>query len=770
MIRRIGDGGYGEVWLAETVTHKHRAVKWVRRERFQRPGLSPVGVDALFRTEFEGVRHFEDIAAKTPELVSILLIGRSPDDEGYYYVMPLADPAKPTKEPGLEDYEPLTLGRKLDMNGPMGWHESLELLVTVARGVAALHREGLQHGDVSSENVLYIDGRSVLADPGLTSLDGDEIDGYSPGFSDHGNDSARSRDVFALGRLLYHSVSGLHPAESFPVVPADLMAALPASQFADLLDRCCAPDPAERFQDADGLLEFLAPITGHSHFRSRRSRSLLSVGMAIGVVYLLGIAGWRFAHKENLDFVPLIDGRKLSIISKADNRLVWERELDHPLNQVELADLDGDQMPEIICSMREIGRERPGRLTALNRDGSIRWQFDAVPEVPDFQGPGQVPMRIAGFKTAELDGLPGNEFVVVAHNPDNIFKSSLQILGNDGKLRASYWHPGRIEPDALIIFRGKPGMMPLLAFYGENDLLDPAFSAENLPGKEGPLVTGLLDPRIKGREHLPIHAAPGGQAGQLLRWHRRIHSPGARGRFLYAADEDGDGIKDLVLQMDPPAQHSGSVLWPRMARFDLNGNPLRTGDDDHQAITTETLPALAAGLQTVDFNRLNGKSLLAHSVRDFSNRRNGTHGWHYGFAPADGDYDPSRFRLFEHHDTRGKVGRMAWNRHDDSYLSLEGGSLHPEELDCVVRRWIAPYSGRIAVVANARRVNGFNWGITSLEIHHGESRLMRASLGKSRFQAAFEVKEGDSLDFVIRSEGPTWGDQTEMLVGIWKYD
>ncbi len=54
ILRRIGQGRFGEVWLAETVTGKFRAVKVVRRERFAAPALSQAGIDAIFGLEFDG--------------------------------------------------------------------------------------------------------------------------------------------------------------------------------------------------------------------------------------------------------------------------------------------------------------------------------------------------------------------------------------------------------------------------------------------------------------------------------------------------------------------------------------------------------------------------------------------------------------------------------------------------------------------------------------------------------------------------------------------
>jgi serine/threonine protein kinase len=85
LLRRIGRGSYGEVWLTRNVVGTHRAVKVVYRKSFER--------DRPYDREFAGIQKFEPISRSHEGFVDILQIGRN-DAEGYfYYVMELADAA-----------------------------------------------------------------------------------------------------------------------------------------------------------------------------------------------------------------------------------------------------------------------------------------------------------------------------------------------------------------------------------------------------------------------------------------------------------------------------------------------------------------------------------------------------------------------------------------------------------------------------------------------------------------------------------------------------
>src|SRR5262249_12622618 len=87
MLRVIGQGAYGEVWLARNVLGEFRAAKVVWRQDF-------TGDDRPFEREFQGIKRFEPISRSHTSQLAILHVGKN-DEAGYfYYVMELADPAR----------------------------------------------------------------------------------------------------------------------------------------------------------------------------------------------------------------------------------------------------------------------------------------------------------------------------------------------------------------------------------------------------------------------------------------------------------------------------------------------------------------------------------------------------------------------------------------------------------------------------------------------------------------------------------------------------
>src|SRR6188508_1286864 len=85
LLRVIGRGSYGEVWLARNVMGTHRAVKIVRRTAFDS--------DRPYLREFEGIRRCEPVSRAHDGLIDILQMGRNDSDGWFYYVMELADHA-----------------------------------------------------------------------------------------------------------------------------------------------------------------------------------------------------------------------------------------------------------------------------------------------------------------------------------------------------------------------------------------------------------------------------------------------------------------------------------------------------------------------------------------------------------------------------------------------------------------------------------------------------------------------------------------------------
>src|SRR5437867_1353857 len=83
LIRRIGEGAYGEVWLARNILGGYRAVKAVFRASFK--------TEEPYEREFRGIQRFEPISRSNDGLVDILQVGRNDAEGCFYYVMELAD-------------------------------------------------------------------------------------------------------------------------------------------------------------------------------------------------------------------------------------------------------------------------------------------------------------------------------------------------------------------------------------------------------------------------------------------------------------------------------------------------------------------------------------------------------------------------------------------------------------------------------------------------------------------------------------------------------
>src|SRR5512138_70100 len=68
LVRRIGHGAYGEVWLARNALGTWRAVKIVYRDNFED--------DRPYEREFAGIRRFEPLSRSNEGFVDVLQVGR----------------------------------------------------------------------------------------------------------------------------------------------------------------------------------------------------------------------------------------------------------------------------------------------------------------------------------------------------------------------------------------------------------------------------------------------------------------------------------------------------------------------------------------------------------------------------------------------------------------------------------------------------------------------------------------------------------------------
>lgn len=240
--------------------------------------------------------------------------------------------------------------------------------VDVCAALAAVHKAGLLHRDVKTQNVMRDrTGRIVLTDFGTSrtqwqdvgALNYDEVGTplyMAPEVLQGGSASARS-DIYSVGVLLFRLVTGSVPVEGASLEAlkqahrsgiarrlSDERSDLPLA-FMHIVERALAPNPADRYPSA-GALEmalatFLAPapetlqVAGRSPLRGPAAVAAGLLLGALGAMYWMGPAEpppaeLRFplypqpTHEvESMAISP--DGRSIAFTSAGQ---LWVRRFD----------------------------------------------------------------------------------------------------------------------------------------------------------------------------------------------------------------------------------------------------------------------------------------------------------------------------------------------------------------------------------------------------------------------------------------------------------
>ncbi|MFJ5230041.1 serine/threonine-protein kinase [Kitasatospora sp. NPDC088391] len=244
LVRALGAGGFGSVWLAHDETLGVDVA--VKEVRLPAGGTERERAELLQRAHREA-RHAARLRDH-PHVVGVhdvLLDGGAP-----WTVMQLI------------------VGRSLDervaADGPLPTAEAARIAAAVLDALGAAHRAGIVHRDVKPANILLADdGRVLLADFGIavqqdqTALTATgtflgSIDYVAPERARGAADDPAS-DLFSLGATLYRAVEGRLPfRRDTPVgtLTAVLFEPAPpcrlAGPLAPLIDGLLAKDPATR--------------------------------------------------------------------------------------------------------------------------------------------------------------------------------------------------------------------------------------------------------------------------------------------------------------------------------------------------------------------------------------------------------------------------------------------------------------------------------------------------------------------------------------------
>ena len=426
LLARIGEGAFGEVWLAAatSLAGAYRAVKIVYRNSLKGDG---------YDRELRGIQQFERIAREHPNLVNILHVGELKEAKCFFYVMELADNVRtPADNPGAMNpatYKARTLEAELRERGALSLRESLIVAISLTDALAHLHKDGLIHRDVKPANIIFVKGVVKLADIGLvTDVATAATFVGTKGFVPREGPGEPPADIYSLGKVFYEMITGLDRM-SFPQLPAgwaerpDLAA---WQQLNRIVMRACEEDVLLRYQSAEELRAELMPLwnketvpPGLVEDRRRRwSRPAIMAAAAL-VVVIVGFIFYKWSG-----WMPRAERRASSAVGlTAGERAEGFKMLFNGKN------LDGWNAPGSNWACVE------GALTRLSSGGDITYENEAMPDAFDLR----FEWRIA----------PGGDSGVL-YRPERV---EYQILDNGGSLLG---REARTRAGALFEFAGQP--------------------------------------------------------------------------------------------------------------------------------------------------------------------------------------------------------------------------------------------------------------------------------------------------------------------------
>jgi len=303
LLRRIGRGSYGEVWLARSITGAYRAVKIVQRRSFDH--------DRPFEREFSGILKFEPISRKHESQMNILHVGR--ENDCFFYVMELADDQFSGQQVNPDSYAPKTLKSELFHRGKLPFEECVQISLSLTTALENLHSQGLVHRDIKPSNVIYVNGVVKLADIGLvTGVDATRSFVGTEGFVPPEGPGTPQADLYSLGKVLYEVCTGKDRQE-FPELPTDLDAWPDREGLLELnavIAKACREDPRQRYPSAQAMhRELLLLQSGKSlarlHAAERTLAKVKRTAVVAGAVVLvlaaglsLSTIGWRQARVD----------------------------------------------------------------------------------------------------------------------------------------------------------------------------------------------------------------------------------------------------------------------------------------------------------------------------------------------------------------------------------------------------------------------------------------------------------------------------------------
>jgi non-specific serine/threonine protein kinase/serine/threonine-protein kinase len=262
LLHKIGEGGMGEVWLAEQLEPVKRNVAL----KIIKAGMDTRQVVARFEAERQALAMMDH-----PAIAKVFDAGTTPEGRPYFV---------------MEHIQGVPITEHCDANRSTT-QERIEIFVQVCEGVQHAHQKAIIHRDLKPSNVLVTihDGRPLpkIIDFGVAKATSQRLTektmftemGALIGTPEYmspeqaqltGEDIDTRTDIYALGVILYELLAGALPFDSRELRRAG---------FAEIVRRICEDEPQVPSARVSTLGEHMTQAAAHRRVDIRTLRSQL---------------------------------------------------------------------------------------------------------------------------------------------------------------------------------------------------------------------------------------------------------------------------------------------------------------------------------------------------------------------------------------------------------------------------------------------------------------------------------------------------------------